>query len=147
MSRSARRKDLALEMGADAFIAYGDGEIGEVQEALGGAPQFVFECVGAEGMLGKAVMHAAQFGKIVSLGFCTSPDAIIPGIASYKCVSMQFAVGYSMKEFLYIADQMDKGHCDPKAIITNEIPLAELPAMFDTLRGSNNETKVHVRMM
>jgi threonine dehydrogenase-like Zn-dependent dehydrogenase len=145
-SRSARRKDLALEMGADAFITYGDNEIGEVAEALGGAPQFVFECVGAEGMLGKAVMHAAQFGKIVSLGFCTSPDPIIPGIASYKCVSMQFAVGYSMKEFHYIADQMDKGHCDPKAIITNEIPLLELPAMFDTLRGSNNETKVHVRL-
>jgi threonine dehydrogenase-like Zn-dependent dehydrogenase len=145
-SRSARRKDLALEMGADAFITYGDNEIGEVQEALGGAPDFVFECVGAEGMLGKAVMHAAQFGKIVSLGFCTAPDPIIPGIASYKCVSMQFAVGYSMKEFHYIADQMDKGHCDPKAIITNEIPLTELPAMFDTLRGSNNETKVHVRL-
>ena len=146
MSRSARRKDLALEMGADAFISYGDNEIGEVAEALGGAPQFVFECVGAEGMLGKSVMHAAQFGKIVSLGFCTSPDAIIPGIASYKCVSMQFAVGYSMKQFLYIADQMDKGRCDPKAIITNEIPLTELPAMFDVLRGPNNETKVHVCM-
>jgi threonine dehydrogenase-like Zn-dependent dehydrogenase len=145
-SRSARRKDLALEMGADAFVAYGDTEIPEVIEALGGPPQFVFECVGAEGMLGKAVMHADQFGKVVSLGFCTSPDAIIPGIASYKCVSMQFAVGYSMKEFLYIADQMDKGHCDPKAIITNEVPLADLPALFDTLRGPNNETKVHVRM-
>ena len=146
MSRSARRKDLALAMGADAFITYGDGEIGEVQEALGGAPQFVFECVGAEGMLSKAVMHVAQFGKIVSLGFCTAPDPIMPAIASYKCAAMQFSVGYSMKEFLYIADQMDKGHCDPKAIITNEIPLTGLPSMFDTLRGPNDETKVHVCM-
>ena len=119
MSRSARRRDLVLEMGADAFIEYGEGEIGEAMEALGGPAQFVFECVGAEGMLGKAVMHVGQFGKIVSLGFCTAPDPIIPGVASYKCASMQFAVGYSMKEFLYIADQMDKGHCDPKAIITN----------------------------
>jgi L-iditol 2-dehydrogenase len=146
MSRSARRRDLALEMGADAFITYGDHEIGEVREALGGAPQFVFECVGAEGMLGKAVMHAAQFGKIVSLGFCTAPDPIIPGIASFKCVSMQFAVGYSMKEFIYVAEQMDKGRCDPKAIITNEIPLSGLPAMFDVLRGPNDETKVHVTL-
>jgi len=146
MSRSSRRKDLCLQMGADAFVAYGDNEIGEVIEALGGSPQFVFECVGAEGMLTKSVMHVAQFGKIVSLGFCTSPDPVIPGMASYKCASMQFAVGYSMKEFLYIADQMDKGHCDPKAIITSEIDLKSLPAMFDTLRGSNNETKVHVCM-
>jgi L-iditol 2-dehydrogenase len=145
MSRSARRKDLALQMGANAFVAYGANEIGEVKEVLGGAPQFVFECVGAEGMLSKAVAHAAPFGKIVSLGFCTAPDPIIPAVASYKCAALQFSVGYSMKEFLYIADQMDKGHCDPKAIITNDIPLAELPAMFDVLRGTNNETKVHVR--
>jgi threonine dehydrogenase-like Zn-dependent dehydrogenase len=145
MSRSARRQDLALQMGADAFVAFGANEIGEVQELLGGAPQFVFECVGAEGMLPKAVAHAAQFGKIVSLGFCTAPDPVIPAMASFKCVAMQFSVGYSMKEFLYIAEQMDKGHCDPKAIITNDIQLAGLPAMFEVLRGSNNETKVHVR--
>ena len=146
MSRSARRKDLALEMGANSFISYGDDEIGEVTEALRGSPQFVFECVGAEGMLSKAIMHSAQFGRVISLGFCTSPDPLIPAVGSYKCVSMQFAVGYSMKEFFYIADQMDKGHADPKAIITRDIPLAGLPAMIDALRGPNNETKVHVRL-
>jgi threonine dehydrogenase-like Zn-dependent dehydrogenase len=146
MSRSPRRKDLALEMGADTFLSYGQDEIAETQDALGGAPQIVFECVGAEGMLSKAVMHAAQFGRIVSLGFCTSPDPIMPAIAAYKCASIQFCVGYSMREFRYVAAQMDKGHCDPKAIVTNTIALAELPAMMQALRGPNEETKVHVRM-
>lgn len=146
MSRSPRRKDLCLEMGADAFGAFGDNEAGEVIEALGGSPGHVLECVGAEGMLSKAVNHVAPFGKIVSLGFCTSPDPVIPGMASYKCATIQFAVGYSMKEFHYIADQMDKGHCDPKAIISNDIPLADITTMFDVLRGPNNETKVHVCM-
>ena len=150
MSRSSRRKDLCLQMGADAFVAFGDNEVGEVQEILGGAPQVVLECVGAEGMLMKAVMHAAQFGRIISLGFCTSPDPVIPGMASYKCVSMQFAVGYSMKEFIYIAEQLDRdrihggGHVDPKAIVSDNIGLLDLPTMFETLRGPNNETKVHV---
>ena len=144
MSRSPRRKDLSLQMGADAFVAYGDNEIGEVIEALGGPPQVVFECVGAEGMLMKSILHVGPFGKVVSLGFCTSPDPVIPGVASYKCASIQFAVGYSMREFLYIADQMDKGHADPKAIVTNQIALDALPAMFDRLRGPNGETKVHV---
>lgn len=145
MSRSARRKDQSLTMGANTFVTYGDAEIGEVREALGGPPEVIFECVGAEGMLSKAVSHSAQFGRIISLGFCTAPDSIIPGVASYKCVSMQFAVGYSMKEFLYIASQMDNGHVDPKTIITSNIVLKELPAMFGTLRGPNAETKVHVR--
>jgi threonine dehydrogenase-like Zn-dependent dehydrogenase len=144
MSRSARRKDLALEMGANAFVAFGKSEIGEVSQALAGPPQVVFECVGAKGMLSKAIMHASQFGRVISLGFCTSPDPLIPAMGSYKCISLQFAVGYSMKEFIYIAEQMDKGHADPKLIISRDIQLAELPEMFDQLRGPNNETKVHV---
>ena len=145
MSRSPRRKDLSLQMGADAFVAYGDNEIGEVIEVLGGPPQVVLECVGAEGMLMKSILHVGPFGKVVSLGFCTAPDPVIPGVAAYKCAAIQFAVGYSMREFLYIADQMDKGHADPKAIVTNQIALDDLPAMFDRLRGPNDETKVHVR--
>lgn len=144
MSRSARRRDMALQMGADDFIPFGDGETGAVTEALGGAPQIVLECVGAEGMMMKAMTHAGLFGRIISLGFCTSPDPVIPAIGSYKCLSLHFAVGYRMQEFLHIADQMDKGHCDPKLTISSQIPLDELPAMMETLRGPNDETKVHV---
>lgn len=150
LSRSARRRDLCLRMGADAFGTFGDSEVGEAQEILGGSPQVVLECVGSVGMLTKAVMHAAQFGRIISLGFCTSPDPVVPGMASYKCVSMQFAVGYSMKEFLYIAEMLDRdrihggGHVDPKAIVTGRVQLADLPETFDRLRGPNEETKVHV---
>jgi threonine dehydrogenase-like Zn-dependent dehydrogenase len=146
MSRSDRRREPCLAMGADAFVAYGGNEVGEVIEALGGSPQHVFECVGAEGMLAKSVMHVAPFGRIVSLGFCTSPDPLIPGMASYKCASIQFCVGYSMTEFLYISEQMDKGHVDPKTIVTSEVALADLPATMARLRGPNDETKVHVVM-
>jgi len=146
MSRSARRRDLALAMGADVFIPYGKDEIGNVREELKGAPQVVIECVGAEGMLSKSIMHAAQFGRVISLGFCTVPDSVIPATGSYKCVSIQFAVGYTIKEFLYIADQLDKGHADPKAIITREISLVNLPSMIEELRGPNDETKVHVQL-
>lgn len=145
MSRSARRRDLSLAMGADAFVAFGDGEVGEVREALGGAPEVVLECVGVEGMLAKAVNHIDQFGRIISLGFCTAPDPVIPGIASYKCASIQFSVGYTMKDFVYIANHLDGGHVDPKITVTNEIDLAALPAMMQLLRGANDETKVHVR--
>lgn len=144
MSRSARRKDLCLAMGADAFIPYGDNEVGEVIEALDGSPDIVFECVGAEGMLTKAVMHAKLYGKVVSLGFCTHPDPLMPALPSYKCVTMQFLVGYTLRDFHTIADLADRGHVDPKLIVSSEIALADLPAMFETLRGSNNETKVHV---
>lgn len=145
MSRDPRRAALALEMGADAFIPYGEGEAGAVVEALGGAaPDIVYECVGNPNMLPKAIAYAGAFGKIVSLGFCTAPDPIMPALGALKCVTLQFLVGYGMAEFLHIADQMDKGHVDPKTIVTSEIALEALPVMFDTLRAANNETKVHV---
>lgn len=144
MSRSDRRKDLCLAMGADAFIPFGDNEISEVREALGGAPDIVYECVGSEGMLAKSISQAKLYGTVTSLGFCTHADPIMPAMAAYKCVTIQFLVGYTMAEFLHIADQMDKGHVDPKLIITNNIPLIGLPRMFDTLRTQNHETKVHV---
>ena len=144
-SRSDRRKDLCLQMGADAFVTFGDNEVAEVIEALGGkSPDVVYECVGVEGMLMKAIQHAKLYGRVVSLGFCTHAEPVMAAMGSYKCVTVQFLVGYAMQDFLYIADQMDKGHVDPKLIVSNEIPLIELPGMFDALRGPNNETKVHV---
>ena len=131
-------------MGADQFLPCSADEVADVQEALGGPPSVVLECVGAEGMLGKAVHHAAPFGRIVSLGFCTAPDPVIPALASYKCLSLHFSVGYSMREFIYIANEMDKGHCDPKASISRTIALDDLPAMMQAMRGEHGETKVHV---
>lgn len=144
MSRSPRRKELCLAMGADAFVTYGDNEVGEVIELLGGPPDVVFECVGSEGMLGKSVLHVRQYGTIVSLGFCTHPDPMMPAMAAYKCATIKFMVGYTMRDFVYIAEQVDKGHCDPKAIISSTVPLTDMVATFESLRSPNNETKVHV---
>ncbi|MDE2301771.1 MAG: alcohol dehydrogenase catalytic domain-containing protein [Sphingomonadales bacterium] len=144
MSRSQRRRDLCLAMGADGFVPFGENEAGELTEALGGAPDIVFECIGSEGMLAKSVQHARLYGRIVSLGFCTHADPVMPALAAMKCATIQFLVGYGLSDFHYIADQIDKGHVDPKTIITNEIGLGALPAMMATLRGANNETKVHV---
>ncbi|MCJ2189015.1 alcohol dehydrogenase catalytic domain-containing protein [Novosphingobium beihaiensis] len=145
MSRSARRRDLCLAMGADAFVQFGGNEAPELTNVLsGGAPAIVYECVGAEGMLMKAAMHAGVYGKVVSLGFCTRPDVLMPAMAAYQCLTYQFLVGYEMRDFLFIAEQMDKGHVDPKAIITSTVELAKLPETMMTLRARNAETKVHV---
>uniref|UniRef100_UPI0035B35597 alcohol dehydrogenase catalytic domain-containing protein n=1 Tax=Zoogloea sp. TaxID=49181 RepID=UPI0035B35597 len=86
-SRSPRRRDLCLQMGADGFVTFGENEMGEAAEALGGLPDVVIEAVGVEGMLDKAVMHARPYGRVISLGFCTHPDPVLPAMASYKCVT------------------------------------------------------------
>jgi len=144
MSRSERRASLALAMGADAFVQSGESEGQEVVEALGGAPQTVFECVGAPGLLGKAIEHVGKFGQVASMGFCMSPDPLIPALVSMKGARLSFPVGYALSDFQYVADHMLAGDIDPKMIISSVIPLDQLPSTFEALRGPNTETKVHV---
>lgn len=144
MSRSERRREMSLKMGANAFVRYGDSETGEVVEALKGSPDIVFECVGSPGFISKAIQHVRDFGQVVSMGFCTAPDQLIPAVAGFKGVSLQFPVGYSLKDFCHVADTMETGHIDPKLLISSVVSLNDLPATFEKLRSPNNETKVQI---
>ena len=145
LSRSERRARAATAMGADAFIRYGQNEVETAAAALGGRPDIVFECVGSPGFLMKAVEHVRDFGQVISMGFCTAPDRLVPAVTGFKGVSLRFPVGYALKDFEYVAAVMDKGHVDPKMLITSVISLSELPDRFEALRGPGNETKVQIR--
>lgn len=143
-SRSMARANMSLAMGADAFVQTGEDEVARVADALGGAPEIVFECAGAVGLLQQSVNHVRTFGQVVSLGFCTEPDGIVPGASAYKQVRMCFPLAYTPEEFCMVADIMLAGKVDPKVMITSTISLDELPDTFEMLRGPNQETKVQV---
>lgn len=144
MSRSPRRAALAMAMGADAFVPYGEDEVAEAAEALGGSADHVFECVGVPGMLGKAIAHARLLGQVLSLGFCMKPDEVVPAVAGFKGVRLQFPVGYSPRDFAFAAQSMLAGHVDPKLMISSVIALEEFPELFGRLLENNTENKVQV---
>jgi len=144
LSRSSRRAGLAIEMGADAFLTYGEGEVAAVGEALGGAPDVVFECAGAPGLLDKACTHAAPFGRVVSLGLHSGPDPVVPLAAGMKDLTLRFPVGYTRDDFGRVIATMLDGHVDPKRMISTVVPLDELPDTFARLLGPNDEAKVQV---
>lgn len=143
-SRSERRAEMALALGADAYVQTGEDEEQRVAGILGGPPDIVFECAGAPGLLSQAIGHVRILGHVVSLGFCTTPDAVIPAIAGFKGVRLTFPIGYSARDFQYAADALLSGHADPKIIVTRTVGLDALPDAFEMLRRSNTETKVHV---
>jgi len=143
-SRSAKRAEMALAMGADAFVQTGEDEVRRVADALGGAPDVVFECAGAPGLLGQAINHVRVLGHVVSLGFCTLPDPVIPGVAAFKGIRMTFPVGYTIEDFQHAADALLSGHASPGMIVTKLATLDQLPDIFAMLRGANGETKVHI---
>ena len=144
VSRSQKRADMVLAIGADAFVQAGENEVAEVAEALGGPADIVFECVGVIGFLSQALSHVRTLGKVVSMGFCIDPDAIIPGLAGMKGARFLFPVGYALRDFQHAADVMHDGRFDPNILITSVVPLAGLPEAFEALRGPNSETKLQV---
>jgi (R,R)-butanediol dehydrogenase/meso-butanediol dehydrogenase/diacetyl reductase len=146
MSRSARRADIARAMGADAFVRYGEHEREEVSEALGGQADVVLECVGVPGMLARAIDHVRLLGRVMALGFGTAPDPVVPAVAGFKGVSLGFPVGYSLKDFAWVAETMLNGHVDPKAMISRVVGLEEFPATFDRLLADNTENKVQLAL-
>ena len=144
MSRSNRRQEMAMAMGTDAFVQFGDNEAEAIKQALGGEADIVYECIGNPGFMMKSLQLVRDLGQVISLGFCTAPDQIVPAVAGFKGVSMQFPVGYSLKDFQYTADTMDKGHVHPDMLISAVEPLESIADTFSRLRGKSNETKVHI---
>ena len=131
-------------MGADRFVAAGEGEAETVRNALGGAPTIVVECVGTPGMLARALGLVGTLGQLVSLGFCTAPDAVVPAVAAMKGATLHFPVGYALADFEAVARVYDRAHADPALMVSSRCTLEAVPDMFARLRGDNAETKVHV---
>jgi 2-desacetyl-2-hydroxyethyl bacteriochlorophyllide A dehydrogenase len=143
-SRAARRAGLALQLGADDFVQFGDGEAERIADVLGGPPDVVLEAAGAVGMLNKAVELVRPNGLIVSMGFCTSPDPILPSLATWKQVRLAFSMGYTLQEFQFCTDILAAGHLEPRLMVTETVGLNALPEAFEALRAGSGQTKLHV---
>jgi 2-desacetyl-2-hydroxyethyl bacteriochlorophyllide A dehydrogenase len=144
LSRSEWRRSMALNIGVDAVVVQSENTEEELNQHFAGNADIVFECIGQPNQLMHAVKYVRVLGKVVSLGFCTQADPIIPAVTGYKGVSMYFPVGYTLQDFQYAADILDKGEVDPKIMISSTHPLTDIASVFSLLRGTNRETKVHI---
>jgi (R,R)-butanediol dehydrogenase/meso-butanediol dehydrogenase/diacetyl reductase len=144
-SRSRRCEAIAMEMGATAFVQASDNLAEQVNAALGGPPDVVFECVGVPGQLMQAASLVRPRGTVVLLGNCMVPDTLVPALAMSKQVRIQGSMVYSLAEFETVADVLDGGHVDPRAMVTDTIGYAQLPETFEALRRPTGQCKVLLR--
>jgi (R,R)-butanediol dehydrogenase/meso-butanediol dehydrogenase/diacetyl reductase len=141
MARSRRAADVAVAMGASAFATQDEGPF---VQALGGAPDIVFECAGKPGLIGAAIDFVRPRGKVVVCGMCAVPDSFVPATALMKEVQVRFAVTYTRRDFEIVADRFASGRVEPRAMVTETISLHALPAAFEALRGRTRQCKLHV---
>ena len=144
VSRPARRAELAGKMGADGFEPLGDEEAIRISAVLGGMPEVVFECVGAPGMMQKVIELVEPDGTVVSLGFCPTPDPVLPLFATWKRVTMKFSFAYDLREFQRSADSLSAGHVEPRMMVSRTVGFDAFPDVFEALRAGGTETKVHL---
>jgi (R,R)-butanediol dehydrogenase/meso-butanediol dehydrogenase/diacetyl reductase len=143
VSRSPRRAELAMAMGADQYVTAGDHEIARINAALGGPPDVVFEGIGVPGALGKAISYVRRNGTVASLGICTVDDPIVPALAAMKQIRLIFPVLYTQHEFELAARVLDRDALpDPRSVVSEIVGLDLFPAKMEELRGPNTQTKV-----
>ena len=139
------QRDLAFQLGATAFEQTGPDAVARVDGALGGAPDVVFECVGKPGLLTQSLEHVARRGRIIVLGLCTLPDSFVPFQAVSKEVDFVTSAFFDMHEYQASLDALDGGKAPASAMVTDTVPLAAMPPVFEALRKRTSQCKVLVQ--
>jgi (R,R)-butanediol dehydrogenase/meso-butanediol dehydrogenase/diacetyl reductase len=142
VGRSLRREAMARAMGAEHVLREEEATPEAVQALLGGPPDTVFECVGMPNVLQTCIQHVRRQGLVMSLGFCTKPDSIIPAQAMMKDITLRFSVTYDLSDFQASADALERDADRARAMVTQTASLADFPAAFEALREGGNQCKV-----
>src|SRR6266404_161957 len=143
-SRSSRGEAHAHSMGATHFEKFAEEFTANIQTALGGLPDVVFECTGVTGMLAKAIETVRVRGTVMILGNCMKPDSLVPSLVMFKQLRLQGPMVYSRREFEIVAEVLNAGHVEARTMITDTVPLAQLPSAFEALRRPTYQCKTLV---
>jgi (R,R)-butanediol dehydrogenase/meso-butanediol dehydrogenase/diacetyl reductase len=141
-SRSRRTAALAVAMGANDFIT--DGEPGAFADALGGAPDVVFECVGKPGVLDTAIRTVRGRGRVIVMGFCVRPDPIDLARCVVKEIQIGFSKTYCLADFAEVVRTLDKGITSPGLMVNRTLSLEALPEAIQMIRMGAPDCKIHI---
>ncbi|MGZ3256450.1 MAG: alcohol dehydrogenase catalytic domain-containing protein [Croceibacterium sp.] len=132
----------ALEMGADVFVVDPADPVGRAARALGGKADIVFECVGVPGLIAQAVEQVRPRGTILLLGLCTKPDTFNSFAMLSKEVRLVTSAFFTVPEYRASLDALAEGAIEPRLLVTDTISLADVPAVFESLKHRTSQCKV-----
>ena len=144
LATSSRRRALAEAMGVEAYILEGDHASEEITRVLGGAPDLIIEAAGVPGVLARAIDLIRPQGMIVALGYCQSPEAIVPAAALMKDLTLRFSTTYTREDFQTCAEALSSDAAKARAMVTDFVPLNDFPLAFEALRAGKAVGKLLV---
>jgi (R,R)-butanediol dehydrogenase/meso-butanediol dehydrogenase/diacetyl reductase len=140
--RAQVRREMAAKFGATDAIDPAQPLSSQVEKIAGSGPDIIFECVGAPGLIGSAMMEAPRGARIVVAGVCQQPDTIMPLIGIMKEINLQFVLGYRPADFDYVIAMIASDRIEVAHMITDLIDLDALPTAFEALRTPSHQCKV-----
>ena len=158
---SARRRELALQMGADEVIDPGAtspyeswreaAAIADTQDKLPPwkkgklfRPAVIFECVGIPGVINQIMERATKDARIVVVGVCMQRDHFEPVFGINKELNIQFVLGYSSEEFSRSLQAIANGNIDVAPLITGHIGIDGVRQAFEDLASPDHHAKILV---
>ena len=138
------RRAMAEAMGATHAVDGATAAAPLLAEMPRGGADVIFECVGVPGLLAQCVGLAAVRSKVVVAGVCMQPDPWVPGVAVVKELQLQFVLAYRKSDFQLTLDMMSQGRIDPGPMVTDRVPLSEMPEAFESLKRPSTQCKVLV---
>ena len=160
---SARRRDLAVTLGADVVVdparttpwpswregaAWRDTSRAPARPPwIAGPPlrpAVVFECVGVPGVLDQIMAAAPRGSRIVVVGVCMEADTIYPMLGITKELSLQFVLGYTPDEFAATLHHIAEGRIPTAPLITGRVGVEGVAGAFVALASPERHAKILV---
>lgn len=158
---SPRRRDLAVQMGADVVVdpkaksPYESwAEHAKDPAAAGGAPGFmaglklkpavIFEAVGVPGVIEQIMMKAPRAARIVVVGVCMEPDHFEPFFGINKELNLQFVLGYTPDEFSATLHNISEGKVPVEPLVTGKVGVEGVAQAFQDLGSPERHAKILV---
>jgi len=160
---SARRRELAVALGADVVVDPAQGtpwsswrEAAVWRDASRAPvlppwipgppvrPAVVFECVGVPGVLDQLMAAAPRGSRIVVVGVCMEPDTIYPMLGISKELNLQFVLGYTPDEFAATLRHIADGRIPTTPLITGKVGVEGVPGAFEALASPELHAKILV---
>ncbi|HQY84418.1 MAG TPA: zinc-binding dehydrogenase [Ilumatobacteraceae bacterium] len=142
---SAKRRDLAEQLGADVVVDPRDTPAIEAWRKIDGVrPLVIFEAVGVPGMIEQAMRMAPKDARILVVGACMQEDRIHPMLGIGRELSIQFALAYDPMEFAAALQAIADGKIDLSPWLTGTVGVEGVPQAFADLADPEHHAKILV---
>ena len=145
ITRSAEKRDLAQELGADLTIPGGDGAIEKVREATEGrGADVIIETTGVVPSLAAAVNMARFGGRLLLFGIITAKEGALPFYDLYfKELALINARVAKSEDYPSSIALVERGLIQLDPLVSNVMPLAELKPAIEML-GTDNAQRMKI---